>query len=252
MIQSNNYLENIFSLKNKTAIVTGGSKGIGAAIVCAFIKAGANVVCISRSQPTIKEHTNFSHYKCDITDSQKFQSICELIDEKYNGINILINSAGISLPIQGKYDDFERFSKTLSVNLLATYQCCEIVSKFMHKGSSIINITSIGSMMGFPGNPGYVASKGGTMALTKSLAIDLSPMNIRVNNIVPGYIKTEMTQKSFKDKKMYNERLDRMIIRRWGSVEDIIGAAIFLASSSSSYVTGTDIIIDGGWTAKGL
>jgi gluconate 5-dehydrogenase len=77
-------------------------------------------------------------------------------------------------------------------------------------------------------------------------------MNIRVNNIVPGYIRTEMTQKSFKDKKLYNERLARMIIKRWGSVEDITGAAIFLASGSSSYVTGTDVIIDGGWTAKGI
>mgnify|MGYP003988317807 FL=1 len=146
----------------------------------------------------------------------------------------------------------ERFSKTLSVNLLATYQCCEIASKFMNKNSSIINVTSIGSMLGFPGNPGYVASKGGVMALTKSLAIDLSPMSIRVNNIVPGYIKTGMTLKSFKDKELYNERLNRMIIKRWGSVEDITGAAIFLASNSSSYVTGTDVIIDGGWTAKGM
>ena len=252
MIQSNNYLESIFSLKNKTAIITGGSKGIGAEVVRAFIKAGANVVCISRSEPAIKERPNFAYYKCDISDSQKFQSICELIDDHYKGINVLVNAAGISLPIDDKYTEFERFSKTLSINLVATYQCCEIVSKFMHKDSSIINITSIGSMLGFPDNPGYVASKGGVMALTKSLAIDLSPMNIRVNNIAPGYIKTEMTQKSFKDEKMYNERLDRMIIKRWGSVEDITGAAIFLASSSSSYVTGTDIIIDGGWTAKGI
>ena len=251
-MQGNNYLESIFSLKNKTAIITGGSKGIGAEIARAFIKVGANVVCISRSEPAIKEQSNFSYYKCDISDSQKFQSICELIDSHYKGIDILVNAAGISLPIDDKYTEFERFSKTLSVNLLATYQCCEIVSKFMHKGSSIINITSIGSMLGFPGNPGYVASKGGVMALTKSLAIDLSPMNIRVNNIVPGYIRTEMTQKSFKDKKLYNERLARMIIKRWGSVEDITGAAIFLASGSSSYVTGTDVIIDGGWTAKGI
>ena len=107
-------------------------------------------------------------------------------------------------------------------------------------------------MLGFPNNPGYIASKGGVMALTKALAIDLSPKSIRVNNIVPGYIKTDMTHKSFKDKKMYNERLDRMIIKRWGSVKDITGAAIFLASDSSSYVTGTDVIIDGGWTAKGI
>lgn len=253
MTQSNNYLESVFSLKNKTAIITGGSRGIGAEIASAFIKAGANVICISRSKPAIKDQPKFSYYICDISDSQKIKSIFESINSYYKGIDILVNAAGISLPIDcNKYNEFERFSKTLTVNLLATYECCEIVSKFMHKGSSIINITSIGSMLGFPANPGYVASKGGVMALTKALAIDLSPMSIRVNNIVPGYFKTKMTHNSFKDKKMYNERLDRMIIKRWGSVEDIIGAAIFLASNSSSYVTGTDLIIDGGWTAKGI
>jgi gluconate 5-dehydrogenase len=107
-------------------------------------------------------------------------------------------------------------------------------------------------VLGFPENPGYIASKGGVMALTKSLAIDLSPKNIRVNNIVPGYIKTDMTKKSFKDIELYNERLSRMIIKRWGNVEDIAGAAIFLASNASSYMTGIDIVIDGGWTAKGI
>jgi NAD(P)-dependent dehydrogenase (short-subunit alcohol dehydrogenase family) len=251
-MQSNNYLESIFSLKNKTAIITGGSKGIGAEIVLAFIKAGANVVCISRSESTIKKHPNFSYYKCNVSNSKQFQSICESINTHYEGIDVLVNAAGISLPVDDKYTEIERFSETLSVNLLATYQCCETASKFMNENSSIINITSIGSMLGFPNNPGYIASKGGVMALTKALAIDLSPKSIRVNNIVPGYIKTDMTHKSFKDKKMYNERLDRMIIKRWGSVKDITGAAIFLASDSSSYVTGTDVIIDGGWTAKGI
>jgi NAD(P)-dependent dehydrogenase (short-subunit alcohol dehydrogenase family) len=248
----NHYLKNIFSLKNKTALITGASKGIGAGIALAYIKAGANVVCISRSAPTIKKQANFSYYKCDISNSKQFQSVCESINFHHDGIDILVNAAGISLPVDDKYTEIERFSKTLSVNLLATYQCCEIASKFMCKNSSIINITSIGSMLGFPNNPGYIASKGGVMALTKALAIDLSLKNIRVNNIVPGYIKTDMTEKSFNDKELYNERLDRMIIKRWGSVEDITGAAIFLASSSSSYVTGTDIIIDGGWTAKGM
>jgi NAD(P)-dependent dehydrogenase (short-subunit alcohol dehydrogenase family) len=248
----NNYLETIFSLKNKIALVTGGSRGIGAEIAVAFIKAGANVVCISSTAPTIKNQSNFSYYKCDVSNSKQFQSICELVNVRYGGIDILVNAAGISLPVDDKYTEFERFSKTLSVNLLATYQCCEIVSRFMCEDASIINITSIGSMLGFPNNPGYIASKGGVMALTKALAIDLSPKSIRVNNIVPGYIKTRMTEKSFKDKKLYNERLDRMIIKRWGSVEDITGAAIFLASSASSYITGTDVIIDGGWTAKGL
>ena len=246
------YLESIFSLRNKTALITGGSRGIGAGIVSAFLDAGANVVCLSRSDPMVQDQPNFSYYQCDVSDSERFKSICKLIDSRYNGVDILVNAAGISLPTGGSDTEFERFNKTLSVNLIATYQCCEIVSKFMRKNSSIINITSIGSVLGFPENPGYIASKGGVMALTKSLAMDLSPKNIRVNNIVPGYIETDMTKKSFKDTELYNERLSRMIIKRWGNVEDIAGAAIFLASNSSSYMTGTDIVIDGGWTAKGI
>jgi gluconate 5-dehydrogenase len=122
----------------------------------------------------------------------------------------------------------------------------------MFNGGSIINITSIGSVQGFPGNPGYVASKGGLRMLSKSLAIDFSKDNIRVNNIAPGYILTDMTKDSQTDPVLYQERLDRMIIQRWGRTEDIVGAAIYLASNASSYVTGIDLIIDGGWTAKGL
>ena len=105
---------------------------------------------------------------------------------------------------------------------------------------------------GFPGNPAYVASKGGVRALTKALALDYASKNIRVNNIVPGYVCTAMTEKSYLDEKLYSERLDRMMIQRWGKAEDLAGAAIYLASEASSYVTGIDLIIDGGWTAKGL
>jgi NAD(P)-dependent dehydrogenase (short-subunit alcohol dehydrogenase family) len=101
-------------------------------------------------------------------------------------------------------------------------------------------------------NPAYAASKGGVRILTKALALDYAPKKIRVNNIVPGYIHTAMTEKSYSDKTLSDERIDRMMIQRWGKTEDLIGAAIYLASGASSYVTGTDLIVDGGWTAKGL
>jgi gluconate 5-dehydrogenase len=119
-------------------------------------------------------------------------------------------------------------------------------------GGSIINVTSIGAVQGFPGNPGYVASKGGLRLLTKALALDLADKNIRVNNLAPGYIHTAMTDKSFNDPQRHQERLARMMLKRWGKPDDLIGAAIFLASEASAYVTGQDIFVDGGWTAKGL
>jgi len=248
----NEYLENIFSLKNKTALVTGASRGIGSEIALAYLKAGANVICVSRSESTEKTQLQSIYHQCDITDTLQFKSICNLVDTNYGSIDILVNAAGISLSKNDSKSEFERFETTLSVNLTATYQCCELASRFMKNGGSIINITSIGALQGFPNNPGYIASKGGLQALTKAMARDLCVKNIRVNDIAPGYIKTDMTRKSYEDLSASQERINQMMIQRWGSAKDLIGAAIFLASDASSYMTGSTMVIDGGWTAKGM
>jgi NAD(P)-dependent dehydrogenase (short-subunit alcohol dehydrogenase family) len=117
---------------------------------------------------------------------------------------------------------------------------------------SIVTVTSIGSLLGFPNNPGYVASKGGLRMMSKALALDLGKFNVRVNNLVPGYVHTDMTTASYSDPLKSKERAERTMLGRWGQVGDLIGAAIYLASDASSYVTGTDLVVDGGWTAKGL
>jgi|APSaa5957512535_1039671.scaffolds.fasta_scaffold11166_6 NAD(P)-dependent dehydrogenase (short-subunit alcohol dehydrogenase family) len=246
------YLENIFSLKNKIALVTGASRGIGAEIALAYVESGANVICVARSESTEKKQIEEFYRQCDVADFQQFQSLCESIDADYGGIDILVNAAGVSLPKNDNQSELERFEKTVSINLTATYQCCDLASRFMHNGGSIINITSIGAMQGFPNNPGYVASKGGVRALTKAMARDLCVKSIRVNDIAPGYIKTDMTRQSFENSVASQERINQMMIKRWGGAEDLIGAAIFLASNASSYMTGSSLIIDGGWTAKGM
>jgi gluconate 5-dehydrogenase len=122
----------------------------------------------------------------------------------------------------------------------------------MHNSGSIINITSINSIIGFPGNPGYVASKGGLRMLTKALSIDLANRGIRVNAIMLGYFRTTMTASSYADLTLRSKRLKQMVIQRYGEPKEVVGAAIFLASEASSYITGQDICIDGGWTAKGM
>jgi NAD(P)-dependent dehydrogenase (short-subunit alcohol dehydrogenase family) len=106
--------------------------------------------------------------------------------------------------------------------------------------------------MGFPRNPGYVAAKGGLRMLTKALALDLGCHGIRVNNLAPGYVRTAMTEASHADPVLHGERLRHMILPRWGLPDDLVGAAVFLASDASAYVTGSDLFVDGGWTAKGL
>ena len=246
------YVEKLFSLNGKVALITGGSKGIGAEIAFSLLKSGANIVCVSRSKNTIKKELKDYYMQCDVSDTVQFNKVCKYVNELYGGIDILVNAAGITLKSDDSSDKFDVFNKTLNVNLTSVYQCCELASNFMKNGGSIINITSIGSMLGFPSNPSYVASKGGVRMLTKALAEDFSSRGIRVNNIVPGYILTDMTKSSFNDKKLNRERVDRMMIKRWGDVKDISGAAVFLASGASSYVTGIDLVVDGGWTSKGI
>jgi len=122
----------------------------------------------------------------------------------------------------------------------------------MNSGGSIINITSLAAEQGFPDNVAYVASKGGLKQLTKAMAIDLANKNIRVNSIGPGYVKTKMTEKSWKDKKKKKNRSERIILARWAYPEDIANTCLFLGSELSSYINGQEIYVDGGWLSKGL
>jgi len=249
------YINDLFGLKDRNIIVTGASRGIGFAIASAMALSGANVIGIGRSSKKNKMiMEGFEYIQCDIHDIKNFIEICKKITKnKKNNLDVLVNCAGISLPAKIN-NELARFELSIATNLTATYSCCNAAYFFMKKNkfSSIINVSSIGSIQGFSRNPGYVASKGGVRMLTKALAIDYSKKNIRVNNIVPGYIHTDMTNKSFLNKKKNQQRSDRTILGRWGSSSDIASAAIFLSSSASRYITGTDLIVDGGWLAKGI
>jgi hypothetical protein len=127
-----------------------------------------------------------------------------------------------------------------------------VVRHMMKKGGSIINITSLGAETGFSNNPAYMASKGGLKLLTKAFAKDWAKYNIRVNNIGPGYIRTDMTRKSYADPELKRKRDERIMLNRWGKPDDLGGAAVFLASDASLYITGQDIYVDGGWLANGV
>lgn len=247
------FLNNLFSLKGKTVIITGASRGIGFQLADDMSAAGGDVFAIARSEEPASQFKNGVKYlSCDVNNNKKFTKICEQIFKDQGSVDVLVNCAGISVSLDsnGKSNNFQ---KIIEVNLTAAYHSIISVSEFMKTtGGSIINITSLASLQGMPGNPGYVASKGGLSALTRGLAIDLAGDNIRVNNIVPGYILTDMTRQSYSDKKLREQRDKRMILDRWGKPEDLTGAVILLASDASGYITGTDIVVDGGWTAKGL
>jgi NAD(P)-dependent dehydrogenase (short-subunit alcohol dehydrogenase family) len=215
----------MFDLSGKVAIVTGSSRGLGKSIAEGLESMGATVHRFERSDGN------------DVTDEN---SIFKFV-EKLEKVDVLVNNAGVT----GKSWD-----ETLAVNLKAPFMFSEHAKKKMTSGSSIINISSINAVQGFPGNPSYVSSKHGINGLTKALAVDYAHLGIRVNGIGPGYFRTDMTSKS------WNTRNDLIknhtLLKRWGSSEDIKGPVVFLASDASSYMTGQIIYVDGGWLSNGL
>ena len=242
----------LFNIKNFVTIVTGSGRSIGLKIAAGFYEYGAKVIRIDLN---LKKHKlyKFDDYIIDLTKQKLVDRCVNEIKHKYGRIDVLINNAGITTNSTNFYDE-KILKKTLSVNLIAAYnlsnKVCKIMSK--RKKGSIINITSLAAERGFIGNPSYQVSKAGLKQLTKALACDWGQKNIRINNVCPGYIKTPMTMRSFKNSKLKKNRDTRLILKRWGEPKDLVGPCIFLASDSSSYITGSDIFVDGGWLAKGL
>lgn len=251
-------MKDIFSIKDDVIIITGAGRGIGEHLALGMAKQLAYVHCvdIQFSKPVPQKwKSHLFQIKCDVTNSKKFRKICDEIFTKHKKIDVLINNAGIGLIEKDNllYPE-EKWHETLKVNLTGSFNCSQAVLKHMvkKKRGSIINITSLNAELGFPNNPAYVASKGGLRMLGKSFARDFGRYGIRVNNLGPGYIITDLTKKSYSNKKIRKARENRTMLGRWGEKDDLIGPCIFLASDASEYITGQDIYVDGGWIANGL
>ena len=238
----NKKMNNLFSVKNKIVLISGSSSDMANPLCKYLIQNGAQLILIDKHDLNRKSR-NF--FKCDLAQKRKILNLCKIIKKKYKKIDAIVNFVGISDP--------KNFEKNFNVNTFSIYYLIYGLLKLLKFNEvSIVNITSLNSELGFTNNPGYNSSKGALKSLTKSLATDLAKFNIRVNNIGPGYIKTKMTRKSFLNKKEKNKRLSRMLIKRYGEPEEIVGAVIFLITKASSYVTGQDFYIDGGFLAKGI
>ena len=247
--------DDLFSLKGKVVIITGGGQGIGEFLALGLSKRGAIVYCIDKKLINRqKKYRGLNNMLCDITKLDEIKNTCAEIIKKNKKIDVLINNAGITIPDKLDNYSLDSWTKTLDVNLTGAFIFTQQVLKRMKKNrsGSIINITSINAEFGFPDNPAYIASKGGLKMLGKSLARDCGKYGIRVNNLGPGYIATKMTEKSYRNKKKYTARKANTMLGRWGKTNDLLGPCIFLASDASSYVTGQDIYVDGGWSANGL
>lgn len=251
------YVEDLFSLTGKTAVVTGAGRGLGRAIAEALGRAGAKMLLVGRDGARLaqaKEElatlgVDVDEWACDLSRREEVDSLIEFIGAELGELNVLVNNAGIarSQPLL-EYED-AAWDETLSVNLDAPFRLARGLAPLMPKGGSIINITSIAAELA-GSNPAYGAAKGGLKQLTKVLAHALAVHGIRVNAIGPGYFHTELGGSSWNDPEQRAQRAASTMLGRWGEPEDLAGMAILLASDASGYVTAQDFYVDGGWLAK--
>ncbi|MFC1709170.1 3-oxoacyl-[acyl-carrier-protein] reductase [Candidatus Omnitrophota bacterium] len=241
-------------LKDRVSLITGAARGIGKEIALAFAHEGSDiVVCdvdLEAAQKTQKEIEALGRralsFKVDVTNLGQIEEMVNLILDKFSKIDILVNNAGITkdnLIIRMSEDDWD---KVLSVNLKGAFGCIKIVSRHMLKKryGKIVNVASIIGLIGNAGQANYAASKGGLIALTKSLAKEFASRNINVNAVAPGFIETPMTEKLPEDYK--KQMLENIPMGKFGKPEDVAKVCLFLASSESDYMTGQVIVVDGG------
>jgi len=247
-------MNDLFSVKDKVIIVTGASKGIGKTVAEALVESGAIVYGIGTSFEN-KSEGNFNQMKCDITNHEGFKKICDSIFNFDGRIDGMVNNAGVTYTGNENepYPEY-LWDKTMEINLKSVFKNTQYVCELMYKNGtgSVVNLTSLNASFGFPNNPAYQASKGGLRMLTKSFARDWGRKGLRFNNIVPGLMVTRLTQASHDNPVTHTQRRQNMMLGRWGQPEDIVGPCIFLLSNASSYMTGQDIYVDGGWSANGL
>ena len=237
-------------LNSKTlAVVTGASRGNGKAIASGLEVAGADVVRIDLNDCDAEG----KNYIGDVSDQNMIDEVVKYCKQQDYETLSLVNNAGVTYPNEYPYPS-DSWDKTLDINLTVPYKWIEAFTPiFMNVNSgSVINITSLGAELAFPNNPAYIASKGGLKMLTKYYAKALGKYDITVNNLGPGYIKTDMTKNSFSDPVIKKEREKHTLLGRWGEPTDVSNVCVFLCSAESRYITGQDIYVDGGWTANGL
>ena len=249
------------NLKNKVALVTGAGKGIGKACAIALAEAGSNLVIISRtkkdldqvSKITKKFKVKCKSYVCDITN---YNEIKKIINSQPK-IDILINNAGTNIPEYFDKVKRENMEYLVKINTVASFNLAQLCALKMLKtknrkkiGGSIVNMSSQMGHVSGPKRSVYSMTKFGLEGLTKGMALDLAKYNIRVNTICPTFVVTPMTKKFLKDKKFKRDMLSNIPLGRFAEMSEISSAVVFLASDAASMITGTSLLVDGGWTAR--
>ncbi|CAM1655150.1 SDR family NAD(P)-dependent oxidoreductase [Bartonella apihabitans] len=246
-----------FRLDDYRALITGAGRGLGLAIAEAFAASGAKVILCARSQNELEvaaQRIKDAGYCADIliSDVSDVESFARKV-QKLDGIDILVNNAGTNRPKPLNQITFDDYDSVMNINVRALYFATQAVTNQMIKDNrkgSIINISSQMGHVGAKNRTVYCASKWAVEGFTKAAAVELAPYGIRVNTICPTFIETPMTEPFFKNIQFRQEVMDKIPLGRLGVVDDIVGAAVFLASNASSLMTGSSLVVDGGWTAQ--
>ena len=252
---------NLFSLSGKTAMVTGGGRGIGLAIAKGLAEHGSNVAIVARSKEQLESTARQIHaetgrkiwpFPFDLSRIDSIESFFESVITEIKGVDILVNCAGITIRGPAEDMNIKAWNQVIKVNLTSVFVLSQAFCRHRKqsgKAGRIINIGSLTCHAARPTTAAYGSSKSGLLMLTKTLAVEWAKYNINVNAIGPGYITTELTEPLWTDEYFNKWVLSKTPLRRWGQPEDLIGTAVLLASPAGEFITGQIIYVDGGWLA---
>jgi NAD(P)-dependent dehydrogenase (short-subunit alcohol dehydrogenase family) len=237
--------------------VTGAGRGIGRGCAIALAEAGAAVMLMARSRSELEETAcelramgrNVQSIVCDVTDSRQVKEAVDFLEQ----IDILVNNAGTNVPEPFLEVTEENLDKMLAVNVKGVFLVAQAAARRMverGEGGSIINISSQMGHVGAPRRTVYCATKHAVEGLTKAMAVELAPHNVRVNSVAPTFVETPMSKPFLEDETFREDTLSRIPLGRLGQVEDVAGAVLFLASPTAGLITGASLLVDGGWTAQ--
>jgi 2-dehydro-3-deoxy-D-gluconate 5-dehydrogenase len=248
-----------FRLDGKVALVTGSASGLGAAIAVALAEAGAVVACHGnrRAADETRERIRAmggeaESFAADLSKADGADGLYAAVAAKMGAVDILVNNAGMITRAAAEEYDAAAWATVIQVNLTSVFRLCQLAGRGMleRRAGKIVNIASLLAFQGGIRVPAYAASKGGVAQVTKALANEWAGRNVQVNAIAPGYFRTENTTALQADETRNRQILERIPAGRWGEPEDIAGAAVFLASGASDYVTGEVLVVDGGWMSR--
>jgi NAD(P)-dependent dehydrogenase (short-subunit alcohol dehydrogenase family) len=251
----------LFRLDHKVALVTGGNRGLGRAIVTALAEAGASVAftcreearaCKAAEELCAQTRARCVGYELDVRDGQAVEATVARVIEEMGGLHILVNNAGLNLrePIWEVKD--ESWETVIETNLTGAMRCARAAARHLkeQRWGRIIHIASMLSWVGIPQRASYASSKAGLLGLTRAMALDLAPYGVTVNALCPGVFKTEINRPILNDPEYLKEFLRQVPLGYLGEPAQLAGVIVFLASEASSYMTGSAMLVDGGWTAQ--